>query len=271
MNRKYMALLATGAIFATSFAAAGCAAQQRAKTQSPVHAVIESSAAATTTRSSAVETKIVTVFVEKPIQATTSETTEETEEAKPTAKPTKKPTAKPTKKPTAKPTKKPTAKPTAKPTNKPTNKPAVKTVVKIGPEPASKSSLTGVNNTDTSSKQISGIYRSAWSEMTVDATNAKNVKLTVTIHDQDDTNKSSVWKMNGAYNPDTGALVYTNCTKTNFTYDENNNVVSKATAYEKGQGKIVIRDGMVTWTDYQEHVADDMTFMASKNRDHGAA
>lgn len=267
MNRKYVALIATGAIFAISLSAAGCAEQKRANPRSLPSSVVTSATEATTTTTRPVETKIVTVYVERPTETTSYEIAEDEDYEEPTKAPTKKPT----KKPTAKPTKKHTAKPTKKPTNKPTNKPAAKAAAKttVVPTPAENGNKLAAVNTGSTSDKISGIYRGSWSEMTVDGTNPKNVKLTVTIHDQDDSGKTSVWKMNGSFNASTGAMVYSNCIKTNFTYDDDNNIVSKKTAYEKGQGKIVIRNGQVTWNDYQEHVADGMTFLSAKNHDHG--
>ena len=123
-------------------------------------------------------------------------------------------------------------------------------------------------NTQANANQLTGIYNGAWSQFTVDATNVNNVKLTVTIHDQDDPNKTSVWKMGGKLNTSTGTLIYSNCTKTNFTYDENGSIASKDVAYSNGQGKIVIRNGMINWNDYQEHAADDMTFISASRHDH---
>ena len=94
------------------------------------------------------------------------------------------------------------------------------------------------------------------------------MKLTVTIHDQDDSNKTSVWKMSGKLNTANGTLIYNNCTKTNFSYDENGSIVSKNVAYDNGQGKVVIANGMITWNDYQEHAADDMTFISANAHDY---
>ena len=74
--------------------------------------------------------------------------------------------------------------------------------------------------------------------------------------------------MGGKFNTSNGTLIYTNCTKTNFQYDENGSVLSKNVAYDKGQGKIVISNGMITWNDYQEHAADDMTFISANSHDH---
>ena len=74
--------------------------------------------------------------------------------------------------------------------------------------------------------------------------------------------------MSGKYNSSNGALTYTNCTKTNYKYDESGNVVSKNVAYDKGHGKVVIKNGVLTWNDYQEHAADDMTFISANQHDH---
>ena len=262
MNKRILVPIATGLVFATVFAA-GCAANKRTKPASIAPVVLnESSAtAATTTHPSVVEStvqKIITVYKEAPTEATTTTTEATTTTAKPTATP--KPTAKPTKKPTAKPTKKPTKKPTAKPTVKKTTAETAKT----------NTLKTVSNNTSDSAKQITGIYRGSWSEITVDATNLQRVKITATIHDYEDSSKASVWKMEGKYNPATGAVLYTNCTKVNYEYDSNNNVAAKNTAYSNGQGKIVIGNGMVTWHDYQEHIAEDMTFISAKAHDHGS-
>lgn len=268
MNKRILVPIVTGCVFAAVFAA-GCAANKRAKPASIAPVELSTSStqtSATTTRPSITEStvqKIITVYKEAPTEATTTTTEETTTTAKPTATP--KPTAKPTKKPTAKPTKKPTKTPTKKPTAKPT-------VKKSTQETAKSNTLKTVsnNNTTDTSKKIGGIYRGPWSEITVDATNLQRVKITATIHDQDDSSKASVWKMEGRYNPATGAILYTNGSKINYEYDANNNVAEKRTAYNNGQGKIVISNSMITWHDYQEHIAEDMTFISAKSHDHGS-
>ena len=35
-----------------------------------------------------------------------------------------------------------------------------------------------------------------------------------------------------------------------------------------GQGKVVINNGTLRWYDYQEHAADDMSFMSANGHDH---
>ena len=77
MNRKYVALIATGAIFAISLSAAGCAAQKRANPQSLPSSVVTSANEATTTTTRPVETKIVTVYGERPTETTSYETAED--------------------------------------------------------------------------------------------------------------------------------------------------------------------------------------------------
>ena len=129
MNKRFLVLIATGAAFATIFAA-GCAAHKRV-TVSTLPSTVSTTVAVqqTTTRPSITEPTVIKngiVYRELPVQTTAKATEATTTTAAPTAKPTNKPTAKPTKKPTAKPTKKPTAKPTKKPTAKPTAKPVVK-------------------------------------------------------------------------------------------------------------------------------------------------
>ena len=269
MNNRYLALMVTGAAFATILAG-GCAARKRViVTTLPSATSVATVQATTTTRPGMTEATVIkdgVVYREATVQTTAkaTETTAATT-AKPTAKPTNKPTAKPTKKPTAKPTKKPTAKPTAKPTKKPTAKPNTKAAVKTNAlEAAPKSNVNAQDGANT----ISGIYYGAWSQVTVDATDNNNVKITVTIHDQEDANKACVWKMAGKYNASNGTLIYNNCTKTSFQYDEAGNIVSRNVAYNNGQGKVVINNGMMTWSDYQEHAADDMTFISSSQHDH---
>ena len=265
MNKRYLVLMVTGAAFATILAG-GCAARKRViVTTLPSATSVATVQATTTTRPGMTEATVIkdgVVYREATVQTTAkaTETTAATT-AKPTAKPTNKPTAKPTKKPTAKPTKKPTAKPTKKPTAKPNAKAAVKTNAL---EAAPKSNANAQDGTNT----ISGIYNGAWSQVTVDATDNNNVKITVTIHDQEDANKVCVWKMSGKYNPANGTLIYSNCTKTSFRYDETGSEVSRNVAYNNGQGKVVINNGMMTWSDYQEHAADDMTFISSSQHDH---
>ena len=260
MNKRYLVLLVTGATFATILAG-GCAARKRVTVTTLPITSSAASVQLTTTRPSMTEATVIKngVVYREATKATTAEETE-TETTVATAKPTTKPAAKPTKKPTAKPTKKPTAKPTKKPTAKPTVKPAVK---------ANTLAATPKTNADSQEAyKISGIYNGSWSQVTVDATDNNMVKITVTINDQDGSNKASVWKMSGKYNPSNGTLIYNNCTKTNFQYDENGNVASKSVAYSNGQGMVVINNGMVTWSDYQEHAADDMTFISSSQHDH---
>ena len=260
MNKRFLVLMISGAIFATSIAA-GCAAHKRDKPASVDPVILSTSA---TTRPAITETtvqKVVTVYREatRPTETETeATTTTTTTTATPTATP--KPTAKPTKKPTAKPTKKPTAKPTKKPTTKPT--------VKKTSEPTKTNTLMAVSREGTDPAQITGIYHGAWSDITVDGTDLQHVKITATIHDSEDSSKVSVWKMDGKYNPSNGAVIYSNCTKTSYVYDGNNNVASKNTVYSNGQGKIVIRNGMINWNDYQEHAADDMTFISASRHDH---
>lgn len=263
MNKRFLVLIVTGAAFATIFAA-GCAANKRVKPVTSVPVVITT----TTTRPSATDVtvqKVVTVFKEAPAETTVKETEATTTT---TAKPTATPTAKPTNKPTATPTKKPTAKPTKKPTKKPTTKPAVKKTTETVKANTLAAAPKNDANTQDTANQLTGIYNGAWSQVTVDATNVNNVKLTVTIHDQDDPNKVSVWKMGGKLNTTNGTLIYSNCTKTNYVYEENGSVASKDVAYNNGQGKVVINNGQVTWNDYQEHEADDITFMSANGHDH---
>ena len=264
MNKRFLVLIVTGCAFATFFAA-GCAARKRVIVSTlPSMVSTTATVKATTTRPSITEATVIKdgiVYREATVQTTAKATETTAATAKPTAKPTNKPTAKPTKKPTAKPTKKPTAKPTKKPTAKPNAKAAVKTNAL---EAAPKSNANTQDGTNT----ISGIYNGAWSQITVDATDNNNVKITVTIHDQEDANKVCVWKMGGKYNPANGTLIYSNCTKTSFRYDETGSAVSRNVAYSNGQGKVVINNGMMTWSDYQEHAADDMTFISSSQHDH---
>jgi len=264
MNKRVFVPIATGLVFATVFAA-GCASHKRTQPASIAPVTISTSATQTAATTIPTITRVVTVYKEAPTEVTTT-TTEATTTT--TAKPTA--TPKPTAKPTAKPTKKPTAKPTKKPTKKPTAKPTVKSTVKAT-EATKANTLKTVSNSNTTdtSKQLSGIYHGSWSDITVDATDLQRVKITATIHDSEDSSKASVWKMSGKYNPNTGAILYTNCTKTNYEYDSNNCISAKETAYNNGQGKISFSNGMITWHDYQEHAADDMTFISAKSHDHG--
>ena len=248
MNKRYLVLLVTGATFATILAG-GCAARKRVTVTTLPITSSAASVQLTTTRPSMTEATVIKngVVYREATKATTAQETE-TKATVAAAKPTTKPTAKPTKKPTAKPTKKPTA------------KPAVKA-----------NTLAATPKTNANAQEaykISGIYNGSWSQVTVDATDNNMVKITVTINDQDGSNKASVWKMSGKYNPSNGTLIYNNCSKTNFQYDENGNVASKSVAYSNGQGMVTINNGMVTWSDYQEHAADDMTFISASQHDH---
>jgi hypothetical protein len=74
--------------------------------------------------------------------------------------------------------------------------------------------------------------------------------------------------MGGKYNSANGTIVYSNCTKTNYVYEESGSVASKNVAFNNGQGKVVINNGTLRWYDYQEHAADDMSFMSANGHDH---
>lgn len=301
--RELIGICAAGAIFVFAFAAVGCDAQRYMKEVGTVPSVIESSAVATTTRPSMTETtKAPTVYEDKPVTTTTTEAEDEEAEPtkkptakptkKPTAKPTKKPTAKPTKKPTAKPTKKPTAKPTKKPTNKPTNKPVKKTASKPTNKPTNKPTATptntpaavptntptpkpeaklltkNVSSSNTTVKKIAEKYTGSGSEAVVDSTDLDKMKVTITVSDQNDSSKKTVWVMEGKFVSSTGTMEYSACVKSVNKYDEGE-LVSKTISYLKSQGTITIKDGMLTWNDSKESIADNKTFIDPKTHDHG--
>lgn len=302
INKEVLIILAAVAVFAFSFAVVGCDTQRYMKEIGTAPSVVESSATATTTRPSMTETtKAPTVYEDKPETKATVET--ETEETEPAAKPTNKPTAKPTKKPTAKPTKKPTAKPTAKPTNKPTakptkkptakptNKPAKKSTAKPTnkptnkptavptntptaaptntptPKPAAKTLTKSGSSSDDTAKKIAGKYHGSSSEVSVDSSNLEKTKVTITVYDPNNSSMKTVWIMEGKFVPSTGTMNYSDCFKTIYQYHEGE-LVSRTESYTKSHGKITVKNGMLTWNDSKESIADDMTFIDPKTHDH---
>lgn len=269
--RELVGICAAGAIFVFAFAAVGCDAQRYMKEVGTVPSVIESSAVATTTRPSMTETtKAPTVYEDKPVTTTTTEA--EDEEAEPTKKPTAKPTKKPTNKPTNKPVKKTASKPTNKPTNKPTatptNTPAAIPTNTPTPKPEAKLLTKNVSSSNTTVKKIAEKYTGSGSEAVVDSTDLDKMKVTITVSDQNDSSKKTVWVMEGKFVSSTGTMEYSACVKSVNKYDEGE-LVSKTISYLKSQGTITIKDGMLTWNDSKESIADNKTFIDPKTHDHG--
>ncbi|MBR4759958.1 MAG: hypothetical protein IK078_07415 [Lachnospiraceae bacterium] len=69
----------------------------------------------------------------------------------------------------------------------------------------------------------------------------------------------SEWVMHGTFDESTMTITYSDCEKHDFTLNEDGEVEKDETAYTDGTGSVKINDnGSVTWTDDQDHIADDL-------------
>jgi metal-dependent amidase/aminoacylase/carboxypeptidase family protein len=55
-------------------------------------------------------------------------------------------------------------------------------------------------------------------------------------------------------------VYYSDCVKTNYTYGDDGELVSKETVYRGGKGSLIFKGNTMTWEDQAEHIADGMTF-----------
>ena len=71
----------------------------------------------------------------------------------------------------------------------------------------------------------------------------------------------SEWTMSGTSNEETMTIEYENGVRADRVYDENGEVTSETIVYENGAGSFVIQDDYsIIWNDFEEHVANGMTF-----------
>ena len=66
--------------------------------------------------------------------------------------------------------------------------------------------------------------------------------------------------MSGNFDEDGTYVYYSDCVKTNYTYGDDGELVSKETVYRGGKGSLIFKGNTMTWEDQAEHIADGMTF-----------
>ena len=73
---------------------------------------------------------------------------------------------------------------------------------------------------------------------------------------------SSTWTMSGTVTALGDCIVvdYTDCVKESFSYDANGNVLLDIIDYTNGCGSLTFNGSSVTWTDYEEQIADGSVF-----------
>ena len=70
----------------------------------------------------------------------------------------------------------------------------------------------------------------------------------------------SEWTMTGVLNTETLTVDYTDAVKKNVVFNEDGTVASEEVVYENGKGSFKFEGSTLTWTDEEEHAADDMVF-----------
>lgn len=106
-----------------------------------------------------------------------------------------------------------------------------------------------------------GVYGADRAQVHVEASGQTDGRITVTWASS--ASEGSKWVMTGTFNPQTHALKYTGCVKTNYAYGDDGTIASEETVYTDGTGTIQFYDATglsLTWDDQKEHVADGMTF-----------
>lgn len=259
MNKKIIALIATGAILTTAVAA-GCAAQKKTNPVNEVISALESAVVSETEPGSA-EMKASVDTAE-----TTAETTPTTEiivseisaediglikdVAKASAKKSsKKPAAKKT---TQTKTKAKTTKP-----SKPTDKTTVKTTEKPAAEKKTEESKL-ISEYDRQ-KYSSVVYVCDNTNVKIDATNPKRCQVTIRVK----SGKSYFeYTMSGKLNRRTGVLNYTNGEKKEYV-PNGRKIELKGQIFTKGQGRITFLTNGITWRDYKDGIDKTMKLTRS--------
>ena len=264
MNKKIIALIATGAILATAVAA-GCAAQKKTNPVNEVISALESAVVSET------EPGIDEMKTSVDTAETTVETTAETANAEtiPTTeiidseisaedigliKDVAKASAKKSsKKPAAKKT---TQSKSTKP-SKATNKVTVKTTEKPAAEKKTEESKL-ISEYDRQ-KYSSVVYVCDNTNVKIDATNPKRCQVTIRVK----SGKSYFeYTMSGKLNRRTGVLNYTNGEKKEYV-PNGRKIELKGQIFTKGQGRITFLTNGITWRDYKDGINKTMKLTRS--------
>lgn len=257
MNKKIIALIATGAILTTAVAA-GCAAQKKTNPVNEVISALESAVVSET------EPGITEMKASVDTAETTAETTPTTEiivseisaediglikdVAKASAK-------KSIKKPAAKKTTQTQTK-TTKP-SKPTDKTTVKTTEKPAAEKKTEESKL-ISEYDRQ-KYSSVVYVCDNTNVKIDATNPKRCQVTIRVK----SGKSYFeYTMSGKLNRRTGVLNYTNGEKKEYV-PNGRKIELKGQIFTKGQGRITFLTNGITWRDCKDGIDKTMKLTRS--------
>ena len=75
--------------------------------------------------------------------------------------------------------------------------------------------------------------------------------------------ENSTWTMSGKFEAEELQMMYNDCVRTDYVYEESGDVKSQEEVYVNGHGVLKFTEGdpiTLAWTDDQEHMADDMVF-----------
>lgn len=107
---------------------------------------------------------------------------------------------------------------------------------------------------------VVGAYAADRASILVEADGTDGAKFTVRWADS--VSETNEWTMSGKFNEADMSVSYDNCVRKKLAFNEKGEMTSDETLYENGTGKVVFdADALtLTWTDDQDHVADNRVF-----------
>ena len=254
MNKKIIALLATGAMLTTAVAA-GCASQKKTNPVNEVISAVESAVATesepgTVEMAASTDTKETTFETLKPTEAETIPTAEVIDNeisvedisairnvAKPSSKTNNKKSAS-----------KKTTKTKSSKTSKP-SKSTKNTEVKTTEKPAEAKESKLISEYDRQ-KYSTVVYVGNNTNVTINARNPKRCQVTIRVK----SGKSYFeYTMSGKLNRRTGVLNYTNGEKKEYV-PNHKTIELKGQIFTKGQGRITFLTDGITWMDCKDRI-----------------
>ena len=252
MNKKTLALIATGTILATTLTAVGCSAQKRSNPVNEMITAVEEAVATEPQAGQAVE------FAEQKETATTTVETTETSAA-PTTETTiseaafvNENTIRNVEKTSSKPAKKPAAKKTVQHQAAKATKPTKNTEVKTTVKPTSNSNPVESKLISEYDKQnySSVVYVGTNANVKIDASNPKRCQVTIRV-------KSGKFYyeyiMSGKLNRKTGKFNYSNGEKNEYAPNKSSIKFTRQ-IFSGSQGSITFLTNGITWVDHKDNI-----------------
>ena len=143
-------------------------------------------------------------------------------------------------------------------TQKATQKAAQKTTKKVAQKTTQKATQKATEATGSPVQRFQGRYGSG--RCTIDVTGVANNTVEIHVYWSSSAFEHSEWVMSGNFDEDGTYVYYSDCVKTNYTYGDDGELVSKETVYRGGKGSLIFKGNTMTWEDQAEHIADGMTF-----------